>query len=44
MSELRELTGPFDLWARDIIGDLIGVIAIFGGGYAALVIGHGLGL
>lgn len=29
---------------RDIIGDLIGVIAIFVGGYAALVIGHGLGL
>ena len=29
---------------RDIIGDLIGVIAIFGGLYAALVIGHGLGL
>lgn len=28
---------------RDIITDLIGVIAIFGGGYAALIIGHGLG-
>ena len=29
---------------RDIIGDLIGIIAIFGGGYAALVVGHGFGL
>jgi len=29
---------------RDILGDLIGVIAIFGGGYAFLVIGYGLGL
>lgn len=28
---------------RDIITDLIGVIAIFGGGYAFLVIGYGLG-
>lgn len=28
---------------RDIIGDIIGVIAIFGGGYAFLLIGHGLG-
>jgi hypothetical protein len=28
---------------RDIIGDLIGVIAIFGGAYAFLIIGHGLG-
>lgn len=28
---------------RDIIGDLIGVIAIFGGGYALLIIGYGLG-
>ena len=25
---------------RDIITDAIGIIAIFGGGYAALVIGH----
>ena len=29
---------------RHVIGDLIGAIAIFGGGYAALVIGHGFGL
>jgi hypothetical protein len=28
---------------RDIIADLIGVIAIFGGGYALLLIGHGMG-
>ena len=28
---------------RDLIGDLIGVIAIFGGGYAFLIIGYGLG-
>lgn len=28
---------------RDIITDLIGVIAIFGGGYAALIIGYGMG-
>ena len=28
---------------RDIIGDIIGVIAIFGGGYAFLIIGYGLG-
>ena len=28
---------------RDVIGDLIGVIAIFGGGYAFLIIGYGLG-
>jgi len=28
---------------KDIIGDLIGVIAIFGGGYAAIIIGHGIG-
>ncbi len=28
---------------RELIGDLIGVIAIFGGGYALLIIGHGLG-
>ena len=27
---------------RDIIGDIIGVIAIFGGGYAFLIIGYGL--
>jgi len=26
---------------RDIIGDIIGVIAIFGGGYALLIIGYG---
>ena len=29
---------------RDIIADLIGVIAIFGGSYALLLIGYGLGL
>ena len=29
---------------RDIIGDLIGVIAIFGTGYGLLIIGYGLGL
>jgi len=28
---------------KDIIGDIIGVIAIFGGGYAFLLIGYGLG-
>lgn len=28
----------------DLIADLIGIIAICGGGYAALVIAHGLGL
>lgn len=28
---------------RDIIGDIIGVVAIFGGGYALLVIGYGMG-
>jgi hypothetical protein len=28
---------------RDIIGDIIGVIAIFGGGYAFLILGHALG-
>jgi len=28
----------------DIIGDLIGVIAIFGTLYAGLIIGHGIGL
>lgn len=27
----------------DILGDVCGVIAIFGGGYALLVIGHGVG-
>lgn len=29
---------------RDAIGDLIGVAAIFGTGYALLVIGYGIGL
>jgi len=28
---------------RDIICDIIGVIAIFGSGYAFLIIGYGLG-
>ncbi len=28
---------------RYIIGDIIGVVAIFGGGYALLVIGYGMG-
>ena len=29
---------------RDVLADLIGVIAIFGGGWALLLIGYGLGL
>ena len=29
---------------RDVLADLIGVIAIFGGAWALLLIGHGLGL
>ena len=29
---------------RDIITDLIGIAAIFGGGYAALVIGYAMGV
>lgn len=29
---------------RDIITDIIGLLAIFGGGYAFLIIGYGLGL
>ena len=29
---------------RHVIADLIGVIAIFGTGYAALIIAHGFGL
>jgi hypothetical protein len=28
---------------KDLIGDIIGVIAIFAGGYGLLVIGYGLG-
>jgi len=28
---------------KDLLTDLIGAIAIFGGGYAFLVIGYGLG-
>lgn len=28
---------------RDIIGDLVGVVAIFGLGYVMLVIGYGVG-
>lgn len=28
---------------RDIIGDLIGVISLFGTGYLLLLIGYGLG-
>ena len=28
---------------KDIIADLIGLIAIFGAGYALLLIGYGLG-
>lgn len=31
-----------NIW--EIIGDIIGIIAIFGTGYALLVIGYGLGL
>ena len=29
--------------ALDIIGDIIGVLCLFGGGYALLVLGYGLG-
>jgi hypothetical protein len=29
---------------RDILADLIGVIAIFGAGYGLLLIGYGVGL
>jgi hypothetical protein len=29
---------------RDVLADLIGVIAIFGGAWALLLIGHGMGL
>lgn len=29
---------------REFLKDLIGVIAIFGGGYAFLILGHGFGL
>jgi len=28
----------------EIIGDIIGIIAIFGAGYGLLVIGYGMGL
>ena len=28
---------------KDILTDLIGFIAIFGGGYAFLIFGHGMG-
>jgi hypothetical protein len=28
---------------KDIIGDLIGIFAIFGGLYAFAIIGHGMG-
>lgn len=28
---------------REIIGDLIGVLSIFGTGYLLLLIGHGMG-
>lgn len=28
---------------RDIIADLIGVVALFGAGYGLLLIGHGMG-
>ena len=28
---------------RELIGEIIAVIAIFGGGYAFLIIGYGLG-
>jgi len=28
----------------DLLGDLIGIIAIFGGGYIFLIIGHAWGL
>jgi len=29
---------------RDIITDIIGIVALFGTGWLALVIGHGVGL
>jgi hypothetical protein len=29
--------------ARDIIGDIIGVIVLFGGGYAFLIMAYGMG-
>lgn len=29
---------------KDLVGDLIGVLSIFGTAYLALLIGHGLGL
>ena len=28
---------------RDIIGDLVGIVAIFGLGYVMLIIGYGVG-
>lgn len=28
---------------KDIIGDIIGVVSIFGGSYAFLIIGYGMG-
>jgi len=28
---------------RDIIGDILGVAALFVGGYLAMLIGHGIG-
>jgi hypothetical protein len=37
-------TGETEMRIRDIIGDIIAVIALFGIGYGALLIGHGLGL
>ena len=37
------LIGATNMRIRDILADLIGVIAIFGGGYGLLLIGHGMG-
>lgn len=36
--------GETEMRIRDIIGDIIAVIALFGIGYGALLIGHGFGL
>lgn len=37
------LTGGTTMRIRDIIADAIGAAALFGVGYGALVIGHGMG-
>jgi hypothetical protein len=40
---LAPTTGGTTMRIRDIIADAIGAAALFGVGYGALVIGHGLG-